>query len=557
MFHPEGEPVEGEETENPLKAMVDPEDAKAQMNRKLNRKEGVGAPESKGLVLKGDDGKTYTFGDTSTADMTKAWKSHLSPEEMKKWREWYPNIKKQFEATFGKGPKTANRIMAWLGSQQNTSPSGGLMNVLRGEDILSGQPKIKSAGIAENNILSLLQNETPKGGFGAKLLDFVDSALGRKTRTFMGDDPKGGAPAVIDVHGARGVGFVDQTIKDFVAKKFGKQAANKLTVDLSGAPTETQYEYGSKRYNDMANELNKKKFDGGGWTPEQVQAVDWARMIKQFGREPELPGDIFSKNLRDISYEVGFGKDTPYSKQFPELSSLPYEKAQAITKDVAHHVMGIVEKEAGGHIASNTFGPGGWMESVSPSGQATALSSPEAAERAANMLGYLLQQDAVLTSRPLLSGSGHFFEIKDGGMLSDPAAVRSYWNKFREIYPKAEGFMPTPDGKGIRILKSNGHFGENTDIPKLINAANQAADHAKIEHIEITHGPADVKFAGNDWKKAPDGKGYLQRLSKIGRSGLSGRLQTELAPSVEQAIREAYRKHAGSSEAHGPAEGEK
>lgn len=537
----------GPNPDNPLKSMVDPADAKAAVDRLLKRKEGVGSPESKSLVIKGDDGKVYVFGDASTSEMTQAWKSHLSPEELKEWRGWYPTIEKEFEQAFGKGPEAAKKMMAWLGSQQNTSPSGGMLNVMRGEDILSGQPKVKSAGLAENNIMSLLRGETPKGGMGAKLLDFVDSALQKKTRTFMGDDPRGGAPAVIDVHGARGTGFVDQTLKDFVEKKFGKDAANKLTVDLQGAPSETQYEFGSQKYNNVAKELNKRKFDGGGWTPEQVQAVDWARMIKQLGREPELPQHIFEKNVRTIGYEVGFGTDTPYSKQFPALNTLPYEQAHAITRDVGRHALDIVTKESGGHVIDNLYGPGGWMESVSPSAQTALLSSPEAAERATNMLGYLLQQDAVITSRPQLSGSGHYFQIieRGGEQLSNPAKVHEFWNIFREIYPKAEGFMPvrTPEGSGIRILKVRGHFGP-ADLQALKYAVEKATDRAKLGTVEIGHGPADVHLATNNWKEQPNGEGYRQRLAEIGRPDLQRRLLDEFAPSIERAIREAFQKHA-------------
>jgi hypothetical protein len=41
----------------------------------------------------------------------------------------------------------------------------------------------------------------------------------------MGDDVRGGAPAVVDVHGARGMGFMDQTLVDHVESKFGKGAS--------------------------------------------------------------------------------------------------------------------------------------------------------------------------------------------------------------------------------------------------------------------------------------------------------------------------------------------
>jgi hypothetical protein len=532
---------------SPLRSMVTDADAEARVGRRLNRKPGVGEPKNDALVLKDTDGKTYVYGNASTSQIQRRWNSHLDEETIKQWRDWYPNIGKQFRSSFGEGEEGAKKMMAWLGSQQNTSPSGGMMNVLRAEDILSGQPKIKSAGIAENNILSMLKGEVPEGGYGAKLHDFVDSALGKKTRTFMGDDLRGGAPAVVDVHGARGMGFTDQTLVDHVESKFGKDASAKLKADMSGAPSEQQYEFGSKKLNKIAADLNKKNFMGGGWTAHQVQAVDWASMIKQFGREPELPNTIFDKNVRTISYEVGFGKDSPYAKQFPALSSLPYEKAAAITHDVTQHVMKIANEEAGGHIVGQIFGPGGWMGAVSPSAQTAVLASPEAAERAANILGYLMQQDSVVISRPLKSGTGHFFQIMGTDKsFADPSMVKKFFDDLHAEYPKVDGFMPvtTADGKtGIKILKANGHFSEK-DIAALKMATNKAADASNIESVEVTHGEAEVKFASNDWKEHQDGKDYRQRLSATGRPNLQGRLDDVHRPSTEKTIHDSYQKHA-------------
>jgi hypothetical protein len=540
-------PFEKEKEEpGPLRGMVSDKDAAARVNRKLNRKEGIGDPKSPALVVHDEEGRPYVFGNATPEQLMLKWQAHLDPETITKWRNWYPDIGKQFEAAYGKGKEAASKMMAWLGSQQNTSPSGGLMNVERAIDIRAGQKRIKTAGLAENNIMSMLAGKTPEGGYGPKLHDFVDSALQRKTRTVMGDDPRGGAPAVVDIHGARGMGFVDPTLKNFVEKKFGKEAANKLTEDFSGMPTETQYEYGAEKMNRIADELNRRGFMGGGWTPDQVQAVDWGATIKQFGREPELPNSIFDRNTRRLSYEVKFSENSPYARRFPNLGDLEYAKSMGITRDVAQKAMDLIQKEAGGRVLRNVYGPGGWLQSVSPSAGSEFLSSPEAAERATNMLGYLLQQDAVLTSRPMLSGGGHEFTVIEPGgeTLRDPEKVGQFWSAFRELYPKAEGFMPveTPEGNGIRVLKVRGHFSAK-DVEALDKAASHAADRVNIGKVETSHGPADVHMASNDWSKNPDGKGYLQRIKEIGRPGVQGRLRNELAPAIERAIRDAFRKH--------------
>jgi len=200
-----------------------------------------------------------------------------------------------------------------------------------------------------------------------------------------------------------------------------------------------------------------------------------------------------------------------------------------------------------GHVVARLFGPGGWINSVSPSAQTGMLASPEAAERAANIIGHLLQQDAVLTSRPLQSGSGHFFQIAGPGKeLADPSMVQKFFTDLRAEYPKVDGFMPVQTaegGKGISILKMNGHFNDK-DIAALQLATEKAATNSNIEGLRTKHGPAEVRTASNDWKENPNGEGYTRRLGEIGRPGLSGRLVGEHAASTEEAIRSSFRKHA-------------
>ncbi len=79
---------------------------------------------------------------------------------------------------------------------------------------------------------------------------------------------------------------------------------------------------------------------------------------------------------------------------------------------------------------------------------------------------------------------------------------------------------------------------------ELRECAFRARRSVKIEAIDTSRGPVDIYIASNDWKAHPDGKGYLQRIKEIGRSGIQGRLRNELAPAVERAIQQAFRKHA-------------
>jgi len=159
----------------------------------------------------------------------------------------------------------------------------------------------------------------------------------------------------------------------------------------------------------------------------------------------------------------------------------------------------------------------------------------------------MLGQDEVITARPLKSGNGHAFEIRevDSRMLADPALVHKFWQEFTAEYPKAEGFMPVrkADGSvGIQILKKNGHL-STSDITKLEQAATKASEATGIKSIETEHFPADVKSITNDWEADTKGEGYLERLKEIGKPGIVKRLREEYGPSVEKVMRDAFKKH--------------
>lgn len=564
-------PGEGfSERGGPLKDMVSDKEAEGNARRKGAREEDIGLPKNEAKELTDENGVKHFYGPLSDDQFIQRWLNQLGPEQIARWRDWYPEVGRRFKEWFGDGPQAARKLMAWLVSQKNTSPAGGLQNVFRTEDILKGQRRVLSGGLAEDQIRAMLLGDKPTEGLGAKLHDFVDSAYQRLTRTWMGDRPEGGAPAVIDVHSARGTGFFDKTLIKFIENKFGKDAARGLVADLKGAPSETQYERGSERYNQLAKALNERKFMGGGWTPDQVQAVDWAAMGKQLGRDMELPEAIFDKNIRRIAYEINPHPNSPLGKMI-DWSKLTHDQAMQVTRAAAERVMKIVAKEAGGNIARQIFGPGGWLDkgatttieqgplrgaryssptaSVSPSAQLDLLSSPEAAERVGLLLGRLLNQGEVLISRGLKSGNGHAFEIRETGgtvKLSEPSVLHAFWEKFGELYPKAEGFSPVrdPDGTvGIQILKKAGHISE-VEAKKMHAAAEDAAEAVGIgrDNIETEHAPAKVQSLTNDWAKSPNGEDYHARLKEIGRIGILKRITEEYAPAVERIVKQEYRR---------------
>src|SRR4029077_10172701 len=91
-------------------------------------------------------------------------------------------------------------------------------------------------------------------GLAAKLHDFADSIEGKSTRTWMGDDPRGGWPVANDIHALRDLGYIDRQL---VARLQQPEAAALLksgfkegdfTIDSGGSPGAHQYERMREQY---------------------------------------------------------------------------------------------------------------------------------------------------------------------------------------------------------------------------------------------------------------------------------------------------------------------
>jgi len=110
----------------------------------------------------------------------------------------------------------------------------------------------------------------------------------KDTRTFYGDDPRAGAPAVADIHSLRDMGFVDEAALAWVEQNYGKDAREALARDSEGlSPGEAQYEWAADKMRDFTARLNKMGYAGGGWEPHELQAVGWTAMSAMLGRRSE------------------------------------------------------------------------------------------------------------------------------------------------------------------------------------------------------------------------------------------------------------------------------
>ena len=562
----------------PLEGMRDPEDAARDVERKEEERER-GLPVNPLTILVDKEGRQHAIGGLAdpakvpierAADVAEQREKTWLPDR-ERWRNFYEDIRKLFGQRFrGKG-EPERFSTGWLLTQRKAGPVAGVRQMLRAEDIRQGYPRGPVGAMGQAQVVQALSGETPSQGAGAKIHDFADSITGVPTRTWMGQDERGLQPVAGDTHAARAAGYVDQPMMNWIRDNWGDEVAKRFTVDLKsptrgregqavggGVPDRYQYERMNEFYNALKDEYNRRGVDQANDTmAAQVQALQWGAIGRSMGREMQLPAQMFDENLRRLAFETQPAPAAPYGMAFgPAWSDLPPRDQAALTRKVAEPLLDILRQETGGQQVQHFYGPGGYMGEIAPAGVVEMLASPEAAERGAALIGYLTQQNAVLESRPLYTGSSHWLELTEVGSskLLDHENVARFWDAFRESFPDAEGFQPVREHgapPGIRIIKLGGHMGLTSRVrgagivetpgglETVARAASNAADAVGIKTMELRHAGADARMVENDWQKNPEGNQYLARLQALGRPGILHRVRDVYAPQIQQ-ILESY-----------------
>ena len=175
----------------PLAALVLPEtDTAARLGRKLARKPGIGVQVNEPRTLLAEGQIPFTIGKLSTNDWIKRTESILSPEEIVEARNWYSDIYSSFKPVFGDDTDTF--ITAFLIANKNASPTESLKNALRVAEQMHHGAGGKKGGLNDAALRRFLNGEEITSGLGQKLLDFIDSAFNRSTRTLYGHAPEAG-----------------------------------------------------------------------------------------------------------------------------------------------------------------------------------------------------------------------------------------------------------------------------------------------------------------------------------------------------------------------------
>ena len=522
------------EAVSPLESYISPTDAASRVQRRLNRKPGVGAPVNDRIVFKADGKKDFPVGRITIDDWIARVKNLMSKEEIKESRNWYQQLHDEFDPLFG--ADASEYALAWLLSQQRASPTKGFTDVLRAADIVAGKKKVATAGLNEKNLILALQKKTPSTGVGAKLLDFIDSELGKKTRTIARGDKRARQPAAIDVWAERDIGFVDPTVMEYIRKTYGEDAANQIKLDKTTS-AETQYEYGIDFYNDVAERLNADNFMGGKWAAREIQAVGWVTMQRAVGVQAEFVKDIIGANTRRVSIGLAPGAGSNMSEIFFGGKEIPAASALKVVDEFA--------KVTGVKVKQTITGVGAYLSHVEGAIQLDTIGSPEAVKDFMDMVGYAFQQTEIINTRPLRSGKNMAIDVMSAGLKEDADQVK-FFSEFLSVSPKNKmyydkddnpeglmvlGFQPiVVDGvPGIRLLNFGGNWRQN-HVQEIVEALNKTSASLNIQLESALATQVDLTRTGNDWIKDHNGNSYLDSLRDRGRLQEVKLLQREFSP---------------------------
>jgi hypothetical protein len=498
------------------------------------------APRNERRLITAPDGKRLVVGRRTAADWAQDVDVRATPEDIALWRRWYqevyPMIGEQFSQEMA--PQVT---LAWLLSQQAASPTKGMTDVLRVMDRLAGRPtyrdgKILEGGLADHKIEMALRGQSPQRGYDQKLLDFVDSAMGLTTRTVMGRDVRGGSPGVVDVWTSRDVGFVD---KKFINRlRAAKVDVTGLENDVkSGSPSETQYEWGSERLQEITDYLNQINWHGGNWTPAQVQAVGWMNLQRALNATGQSVQDVFDTNTRRVS--VGLE---------PGPGSGGRTMTAAEVRTIAHNIM---QQLGTGHIRS-VIETGGAFERVAEgSVQFDVFASPETIDDFMAMLGYALRQQMVIATRPLESGKQFYSDVtaKSGLETTEQAqrfyeavldeaealvaAARTKPEKRRaaRVLGTVAGYQQVVHDNGNRGVRFISIFDPVSPLmqDEVINVIERAGSKIGLSDVSIDNRNAEVRNVENHWDQTSgaEGSGYLGNLRSRGRLQQARWLQSQ------------------------------
>ena len=552
----------------------------------------IGVPKNKkAKKIELTNGGVVWIGAEKTADQwLEQVNSILTEEEQTTASNWYEEAYPVFIEKFGEEDALPNMV-AWLMGNVNASPQQALSNLYLGaEQLRSELASVKSAGLpgAATNVRKLLTGERTTEGAGVKLYDFLDSALGKSTRTIMQDDPEGGGPVADDRHTNRDLGFVDSTLKNLLYKlakipeqvrsiKIDQKATyknvrddqrnkkypkGKLVRNEDGTikkkrtvpgPNETQYEWGVRKFNVLSKELNESGYMGGNLKTYQHQAIGWTAIAKMLGTSEGMSiPESFSNQEPTLAFELKFGTNTPYATKYGDAySSLSLDEQVDLTKKVMKDVIPGLAKDIGINVKSiNTDIIGGWGDDVNANGTIGVQGSDQAIRGLANSLGILFQQDAIgiIKLGNVYDGMGLAFSHPD---LADRALLERAYKIIREeTGDLAPGFyyeeLTSPKNNLTQtpslIIGTDAKMSQYKEYENEIQIAQERI-RDELD-IDLTFNLFGNKYEQqeNNWSKNPKGEKYRDSISGQFSKSFSKRLDDYHGKKVESILEEQFGK---------------
>jgi len=490
-------------------------------------------------------------------------------------REWYRRLEGRFREIYGER-EAVPRLMLWAISQQRASPSKGQVDTMRAVDKwLVGFKRVPTPWLGAGRLKSFLAGAVESFGFGQKLVDFYDSAMGFPTRSWTGG--KGPfEPAAIDIWAARDIGFVDGLVQKWF-RGLGIDAQLDILKDML---SRRQYFYGTQFYNELAAWLNEQEIDGGGWTAGQAQALGWVTIQRAMGATPESVTDIFQKNVREVTAEAAPGAGSPLANDYgSRFDSLEAAKRTEVTKSVFDALVPRVTQMANVQVVSRRDTSGAWGQWRSPNQHIRILGSPEAARLFNRLLGFATQQTqsfafrmrrrGALGARPALR-----IWLRNSDALASPESAMAWWDAIVRQDPELERLtgasmisaydeqqaeqpallVVAPDERRLpkrpkrrkneaaaayqRRLKETHRFRQPMDVIKeLVRLTNST--HGATQDIVLEHAGVETDVASNNWRKEPDGARYRASIARV-RPELEGRPLDDLWSAAAAAYRDAF-----------------
>ena len=494
--------------------------------------------------------------DKTPEDWIRQVESVLDEGEVTKAMNWYEDAYPAFVDEFGE-TDAVNYMVAWLLGNVQASPQQALSNTFLGAEQLSAElPSFKSpgTGMVAKNIKDTLQGIQAEKGAGAKLYDFLDSALGKETRTIMQDDPLGLMAVAIDRHTYRDAGFIDGAIRNILMRLAkDTERVKRLRYDSRGSsPSDTQYEYAVQYMNDLTDKLNAMGYMGGNLKPHQVQAIGWtaiARMAES--SEGQSIPDAIGLQKPTIAFEVEFGKGSPLETKYGKsFFSLEKKEQLNLTDKIVKEVVPELAKEMGLKIGSiSSKGYGFWGEIDDKKGPAANASmevrgSSQGIKGFMNALGILFQQDEIglLSKGTNLKGLGLGFEHKD---LSNPEMQEAVYTILREetrneITPGATNQivdgMPTLT---VGTFINQDQLGDYAD--EIASAVERIRTELGLE-LNLRYGGAKYENTKNDWTKDSKGGQYRNKALQTHKRVLLERLDNYYGKKVQSLLESEFGK---------------